>query len=469
MTIEVFTGFSKRKNSTKHPTAGTGTSKTVTLKEGTSIENPSFLLAGDLFTVDYVNAFGNWYFVTDVKSVKNGLTEISCKMDSLATHKSTIANYTAFIERAASSGAINIDLPDPLCASEVTERVIPSVTSGSFVFSSTGCFVLSVLNTKGSGAGFTSYYLLDATKIEAVATYCNSYWGNTATTVTEWFQANYLKTSEAIIDCIWVPFSYSYTASLSFAHEKIEIGVDEITVGGDYVWGYRFTAGCVASYTATIAIPNTGYSDFRRGAPYTIGKLYIPCYGVIDFNPLDFTTGNITLTIDADFATGDVIVYLKDGTYLISTVTYNCAAPCPVGKVGTNISGAASGIIQTAGAVIGMVASSGAASVAAGISATAAGINAVSNAIAPTMSIHGGRGGRAASYNGTDFICTLICKETSDPAELMTHHGGLVMEKKQISSLSGYIKCSNASVPIAGMETEREEVNSYLNSGFYYE
>ena len=470
MTIYYWTSFSKRINSTKQPSSGT--SKTVTLKEGTSIETPTFILTGDLFDVVYVKAFSDhYYYVTDIKSVKNGLTEINCKMDPMATFRSAIGSYNAFIERCSNSSYINVDLPDPLCASEVTERVIPSVASGSFVFSSTGCFVLSVLNTKGSGAGFTSYYLLDAATIEKVAQYCNSYWGNAAQTVTEWLQANFLKTSEAVIDCIWVPFSFAYTSGLSFSSETMELGVDNITIGGVPVVGWRFTAGCVAHDIINISIPSTGYSDFRRGAPYTQGKLYIPCYGVIDFNPLDFTTGTISMVFDSDFATGDVICYLKDGSNLISTITYNCAAQCPVGKVGTNIQGTATGFLSTAGALVGVFASGGATAAAAGIGATASGINAISNAINPTMSIHGSRGGRAAAFTGYDVICTLICKETSDPAELLTHHGGLVMSKHTISNIGTghYIQCSHASVPISGMEEERNIINGFLNNGFYYE
>lgn len=469
MNITVYQNFIKRRNSTLQPSSG-GTQKTVTLKEGTSIENPTFLLAGSDFTIDYVSAFGNYYFVDDVVAVRNNLTEIKCSMDPLATHKTTIGNYSAFIERADSSSNINVDLPDPLVASEVTERILPSVTSGSGVFSSTGFFVLSVLNTKGSGAGFTSYYMLDASTVEEVAQYCNSYWGNPITTVAEWLQQNLLKTSEAIVNCIWVPFSFGYTTGMSFASETIEIGVDNVTLGGNPVTGWRFTGGSVAHETITVAIPSGGYSDFRRGAPYTIGKLFIPCYGVIDFNPLDFTSGTITCKFDSDFATGDICCYLYDGTNLISSITYNCAAVCPVGKVGTNVQGTGTGILSTAAAVAGTIATKGtASSVAMGIGATASGVNTVANAITPTISIHGAQGGRAIAYSGTDVVCTLICKETTNPADLLTHHGGLVMLKKTISTLSGYIQCSNASVPIHGMASERDAVNSFLNNGFYYE
>ena len=114
MTIKYWTNFSKRKNSTKQPTGGT--SVTCQLKEGTSIEKPVFLLTGDLFTCNYIEAFSHYYFVDDVKSVRNGLTEVSCSMDVLATFKTEIGSYNALIERSASF--YDAKYPDPsVCVS----------------------------------------------------------------------------------------------------------------------------------------------------------------------------------------------------------------------------------------------------------------------------------------------------------------------------------------------------------------
>ena len=64
MNINVWSNFTKRRNSTAQPTGGT--QKTVYLKEQTSIEHPSFILAEPLANYNYVQAFGNYYFVTDV-------------------------------------------------------------------------------------------------------------------------------------------------------------------------------------------------------------------------------------------------------------------------------------------------------------------------------------------------------------------------------------------------------------------
>ena len=60
MQINVWSGFSKRSNSTKRPTAGTV--KTVVLKDPCDIKNPTFILESAANDFNYVEAFGNYYY-----------------------------------------------------------------------------------------------------------------------------------------------------------------------------------------------------------------------------------------------------------------------------------------------------------------------------------------------------------------------------------------------------------------------
>ena len=458
MTIKYWTSFSKRKNSTKRPTGGT--SVTCTLKEGTSIESPVFLLTGNLFTVTYVEAFSHYYFVTDIKSVRNGLTEIYCKMDVLATFKSDIGSYTAFIERCDYYN--NPLLPDPLVAIFNDETVYDATTAGSFFFSTSCIYVLSVINNKGSEAGYCSYYVLDTATLQNVARYCSNAWDSGSTDLIDWIQSTFLKTFESIVDCIWLPVDMSKVVGTT--SENILIGVDDIGITGK-----RITGSTVVLGSASLAIPGS-YTDFRKGPPYTIGKLFIPMYGMVDFNPLDFEGGDVNCVIYCDVATGDTVCYIKnDNGKIISTITYNLAVQCPIGKVGADATGTASGILSTAAGIVGAVATHGAASAAAGIGATASAVNTLATAVAPTVSVKGGKGGRALSRN-TDFSITIIEKATNDPADLRDTHGQIWMKSGTISGvISGYVQCANASVPINGMDAERDEVNAFLNSGFYYE
>ena len=473
MTIYYWTNFSKRKNSTKQPT-GTGTSKTVTLKEGTSIERPTFVFSSNDFTINYIQAFGHYYFVDDIKSVRNDLIEVSCSMDVLATFKSDIGSYTAFIERSATH--YDTKLPDPYVIIKNSEQTVgawqPAGSHNYPLFSSMGFYVISVLNNLGSGAGFTTYYTIEASELMQLAQYVNTDWGGAIgpggtlvdafNNIVSWLQATFLHTADSIIDCIYLPISQSQLIGGSLSSETVKIGID--VVSG--VTGKRFTAPVIVTDNFEVSIP-ASYSDFRRGAPYTIGKLYLPGYGMIDINPLDFSNNIIYVRFDVDISTGDVSAFLTNNSNtFISVVTYNIGISCPVGKVGNDVGGTIGGILSTAGSMIAARTTGG---VTDRLDAVSSAINTLSTAVHPTASVHGSKGGRSMYEYGEYPYCSIVYKDTTSPSSLTATQGRVYMASAQISTCSGYVKCSNASVEIAGMESEKEAVNNFLNSGFYYE
>ena len=474
MTVKYWTNFTKKKNSTRQPTGILANTIDVNLKEGTSVENPTFLVTGDVLECSYVQAFGSrYYFVTDIKSIRKGLTEISCRMDPLATHKTEIGNYTAFIERSASF--YDTDYPDPSVSVQNSIRTAEAKTSTSGFFYSGGYFVLSVLNNVGSGTGFTTSYILDSADLEKMAQYVNIDWGNAAlgvTTVVEWLQATFLKTADSIIDCVWIPISNAvYTATGAPVHnEVVVVGIDSVTVGGSPLYADRITAPFVATDSSfEITIPHI-YSDFRRFAPYTYVKLCLPGYGAVDINPLDFKKNNkIKLSFSIDISTGDMFVALgNDDGHLVSTYSYNVGVSCPVGRVGSNVTASAAGILQTAAMFSNARALPSGFQFGGALSATASAVNTLSTITGVTASVNGAKGGRAAMEN-LDIWCSVFARDTSDPDELLAESGRVCMATHQISTCSGYVKCLNASISIDGMESERDEINAYLNDGFYYE
>lgn len=465
MTIDYWTNFSKRKNSTKQPSSGT--SLTVTLKEGTSIEKPVFLISGDHFDICYVKAFTNhYYFVDDIKSVRNGLTEVSCSMDPMATFKSTIGSYEAFVER--SSYDYNQWIPDPACSilpyAQIDES---SVSSG---LNATGCFAVSVLNTIGSGVGFTTTYLMDRTNLRALANYCNTDWGSLITdplAIVEWMQAVFLKTANSIIDCIWLPIDYSSVSSLpNVSFETVTVGVDSVPSCS----GYRMTGVNIKNFTIIgLSFPTPQHpTDFRHYPPYTIYKLYVPGYGSIETPYNDFPSG-MQIDMDVDMSTGDTMVYLNSGTKLVSTLHYNIGVSCPVGKVGSDVTGTAVGIIQARANLVSADVPGNKYSDVSRLEAAASGVNAFSTFAGVTPSVSGSKGGRALITNGLNFILSMWSHNTITPADYYPTSGLMLLEKRTLSSIPGYIKCINASVPISGMNQDRDTINNYLNSGFYYE
>lgn len=81
-----------------------GTIENILLKDKTSVSTPVFLLTGIDSVVGrlnylYYREFDRYYFVKDIRSVRNGLWEVVCGVDVLETYKPQIANQTATISR----------------------------------------------------------------------------------------------------------------------------------------------------------------------------------------------------------------------------------------------------------------------------------------------------------------------------------------------------------------------------------
>ena len=463
MNIKYWTNFSKRKNSTKQPTGGT--QLTVTLKEGTSIEKPVFLLTGDLFSCNYIEAFSHYYFVDDIKSIRNGLTEISCSMDVLATFKTQIGSYNALIERSASF--YDDMYSDPAVSIKNAVVLSEAEVNTTTLFSASGWFLVSVLNNVGSGTGFTVQYFIDSTNLKKLAQYINTDWGSGAsiTTVLDWLQATFLRTADCIIDCIWLPINSSKFTGYCDSLADITVGVD--TISG--CQGYKLKTPHVAMESFTITLPHN-YTDFRKYGPYTQGYLYLPGYGIVNFNPLDIEDDIMKLAFLFDVSTGDVAVFMSgnDADNIIASYTYNVGVQCPVGKVGADVTGFMTSGLTTAAAIAGAMLAPAKFQAVSGFAAAASGINTLSSMTGVTASVHGSKGGRAIIQE-LDIHVIIESKVTQDPASLANETGRPCMSQHAINTCSGYVKCVNASVDIPGMSEEKTQVNDFLNDGFYYE
>lgn len=74
------------------------------LKEGTSIIDPVIKIECDISNVTGCNymsipAFGRYYFVKDIRSVRNGLVEFSCHVDVLSTYADGIKSNRAIVKK----------------------------------------------------------------------------------------------------------------------------------------------------------------------------------------------------------------------------------------------------------------------------------------------------------------------------------------------------------------------------------
>ena len=85
-----------------------------TLKEGTSVIDPVILVQAPLSTLVTANymaisAFGRSYFITDIRSIRNDLVEISGHVDVLSTYAACIRGNNAIIYRQENDWNLYLD------------------------------------------------------------------------------------------------------------------------------------------------------------------------------------------------------------------------------------------------------------------------------------------------------------------------------------------------------------------------
>lgn len=92
---------------------------TGTLRNETGVVDPTILVQANVSTIAGCNymsipAFHRYYFITEIKSVSNGLCEVSGHCDVLSTYKAGIRTNRAVIGRSAQEGNWNLFLTDPM-------------------------------------------------------------------------------------------------------------------------------------------------------------------------------------------------------------------------------------------------------------------------------------------------------------------------------------------------------------------
>ena len=87
---------------------------TGTLKAETSIINPVIMIEGDL--EDYANAnymwideFNRFYFINDIRSIRNELIEISAHVDVLSTYADYIKQCTGIVAKQENIWNLYVD------------------------------------------------------------------------------------------------------------------------------------------------------------------------------------------------------------------------------------------------------------------------------------------------------------------------------------------------------------------------
>lgn len=463
MVIKLWTNFTKRKNSTLIPDAGSGIQGNAVLKEETSIQKPSFIINTPATEYTYVYAFGHYYFVDDIINLDASRSEIVCSMDVLASYRSAILSYPAFVERAASFYDEYIN--DPLLTAKqllisetATNTAMPS-------FFGTGCYISQVL-TRDNGITLYCTPDLEIFKRLLMPSVYNS------TDISEWIDSKIAQAFDLDVyigSVKWVPFNINNIGSPYTSH----FYVGPVDVGVPSGYNLRLVSqGFTVTNTKALSLPSTGlFNDFRDCSPkFTQYTLFLPGVGIVELDPAIVgycIHNNVTINVNiwCDLVSGDItylVVYGSDQAKL-GRFTGNVSVNVPLGKSVADL-GKSAGIFAgsvAAGAQVGGW-------VGAAVGAVVGAVEAIGNELTPQTTMIGGSGNKAELEHTRGYM--IITRKQFGAKDYPTAVAGRpLFQNIVLGNLYGYCKCGNASVPVNAADPVRQEINNFLNTGFYIE
>lgn len=468
MATLTYYSFAKRHKSTKQPTSGSDI--TVNLKDGVSITNPIFLLEYSGFpTFNYCQFNGRYYFVTDIRQIRNSLFEVECEEDYLASWKSVIGSTQAMILYASGGSDSIIDNRIPLTSPVYIASEDASIDNITITDGNQGTVILSITGT----GSFGNYVMQNSTQVFELMSDVDLFNQASITDIVTGLQqfCTNGSASENLKSAIALPILA--TAMTSGNLEALYLGNYPCTDrNGNSIMGYQITDPLAKGFF-DISIP-WRYSDWRRHSPYTNLYMYIPLIGTITLPTDDLINDtHIVGTYCINITSGDVSAEIVGGNSgkFIATVNSNCAMATPFGS--SNISGAkvGSAVVTGAAGIIGaaLAPTTGGASLAL-FSGLAASAGQLLNAAHGETSGGGGLGGGASHGLFKQIRLTSVSKELTDSqSNLNPIMGKPVMQKATIGSYSGFVQTDGAQVAGSMNNNEREVINSLLDGGIYYE
>jgi hypothetical protein len=518
----------KRDNSTATPDSKPAwftnrIEKEVSLKEDTDILRPVFRLKMSGHDgQNYLQAFGRYYWINNIRSLANNYWELDCNIDVLGSYRGHIRNTTAYVLYDSTT---NTEIPDKRLGVYTTPTVQQNTVEMPWNFASgkgtkfiaIECDGDLVLDKKAQSA--TGVYSCDDSTIQAIGMKLDfddifqaftdvadtavcpiQKQGRTGDTLNDmldqmdqasgWDKVpwgflvvlNYIPISllgfvnaikglivggdalKHIKSAYWLPFD-CYDEGISYNRIAVGSFVDDLPNAKLIINPYKTTV-------VTINIP-WQYNDWRNVQNTEI-QLFIPLIGNINI-PASAVKGTSTLTIrmNINMYSGafSVRVQASNGATLGS---YGASVQMPIliGDSNVNAPSVANTIVSTAGTIAGLATGNVALTAGAVTGMISSGLD----SLQPISTSVGGIGGGAGNQLGIVIACTTICHNTSDtPSDLLPIIGTPTNVLKQLSG-TGFCQTMQAHMNASAVQgesyptsSEIDMVNKELDSGVFLE
>ena len=487
-TLRLYT-FSKRPNSTKQPSSG-GTDYQVTLIEETSLMNPTFKLSIATnpihFNYAFCYEFDRYYFITDITSYQN-FWYISCRCDVLASWKTDISAQSHYILRSAS------DYDEYICdnqyGAKISETAVKVPISGPLYWGTGHSYVVGITGYAphtSQQVGSVTYYQMDDVGLYNFVYYLMhniNDWCDIPTAIFDpSVQEALLNPIQYIVSCVAIPvdFTGDSTSRIYFGYYYFDIPGT-----GKYK---TLTLGQTVTEENTVTLPKHPQAStrgkFMNAAPFSNYTFHLGPFGDIPLDPADYidaTELRYKITYDMAQGVGRLVVGpAVSGSTNIMNISYcgNVMIGAPVQLSQAIINPLQAQLSWDVGMNNVFTTGMGAGNATNSIN-LANNLVQAQNALQTTYAdalqhkfpgcCGVGTPGSFFNFFDNDYGCYLMYKYFTAVDENLAEIGRPLCQTRQISTLSGYVLCQNADAQISGTADEAEQVNAYLNTGFFYE
>lgn len=464
--------FSKRPNSTKEPNPMDASRKEipdVQLKEGCSFLSPTLILSADALGSGFSPVKYNYvsipywqrhYFIKDWR-YNAPYWEVDLTVDVLASFKFAIGETQAYILRssALNNGAIT-DTFYPAKSDPIIVRT-PVACSWYGVAPSQGCYVMGIINYQTSSrVGAISYYALTSYQLGQILNFLFSdriYNAESLYDVEAGLFKAMFNPFQYITSCTWFPFSITAFGS---TQTDIKVGYWSTAINGIMV-------SALAEKTFVTAQiphhPQVARGQYLDRAPYHRMTLYIPPFGSIPIDTNILSNGYYLYSgVMIDHITGQATIRIStcsgpdnlDDTYIITERSGQIGVPVQLAQVLTDN-------MHTVTSAAGAVGSLLSGNILGAISGAA---NALESQM-PKVSTSGANGSFVAFIQSPVLISEFMQLTEENNSEF----GKPLYSTMKIKNIPGYVLCGEADHPFPATDAERQIINNFLKSGFYFE
>lgn len=449
LTIKLYQ-FSKNKNSTKQPdNSVTQVSYSALMKTASSLINPIITIKESPigYNYCYIADFERYYFITDM-TYALGEWELSLTVDSLASFKTDLGNVTVLVTRSASnkSGYIRDNLY-PL-----TENYTKQVqTWNAFDISLAGHYFVTAIGNRSSAINTVRLTEVD---FESLLQQLLNYENDTTLWQT---------TEQAIKNQTFNPISY--ITNVYWSPLPLAGGTSSSTlIVGNYTANVSCQLLTSRYYVVTHAFSISDHPQasvrgmYCNSSPFTEHKLNGGPFGIIDVPAylLDQGSNSVTVEICVDTRNCSAVMTASANGVKFARTSSSLGVTIPIAQTNKDVIGGSTSLI-------GGIAKIFTGNIGEGISNLVGGTTSLAT---ETCSTTGSFGSVANLYG--DISLTSIWHTISGFDN--DNNGCPYSQNVQLNTLSGFTLCEKGVFKSAkATESEINEINAYMVSGFYYE